>query len=60
MIDFSSDISYSFHNYGEVEEKIDYIYGSQDIKCKHTEVWSDCVNQVYLSDHYPICIDVVI
>lgn len=60
MIDFSSDISYSFHNYGEVEEKIDYIYGSQDIKCKHTEVWSDCVNQVYLSDHYPICIDVEI
>jgi len=57
--DFISGLPYTFHNYGQKKDfiKIDYVYASEEIKCKQIGIWSDCRNQVYLSDHYPVCTD---
>ncbi|MDF2610868.1 MAG: hypothetical protein K0R92_2342 [Lachnospiraceae bacterium] len=59
LTDVTSSLSYTFHNYGQEKdyEKIDYIYASEDIICKQVEIWAECINHVYLSDHYPICAD---
>ena len=54
----TSHIPVTFHGYGERESlKIDYIYMSNELadRVTATEAWTDTVNGIYLSDHYPIC-----
>ena len=55
--DITNHIPVTFHNYGKQQDKIDYIYISEDMKknLKSVYIWDDVDNGIYLSDHYPIC-----
>ena len=57
LCDVTADIPFTFHNYGKVQEKIDYIFLSRSLADKVTDVavWTDERSGIYLSDHYPIC-----
>lgn len=59
-IDQTKTINGSFHDFGKVttSEKIDYIFTSKNISCQGVGTWSDCINGIYLSDHYPVYVDV--
>jgi len=60
LIDLTSCLPVTYHEFGQVEkfEKIDYIYISTDMQDNGIESWTDCNNQIYLSDHYPICANI--
>jgi endonuclease/exonuclease/phosphatase family metal-dependent hydrolase len=60
--DITSSLPVTFHNYGQEKdyEKIDYIYISPNISCNQVEAWTDCMDKVFLSDHYPICAQLTI
>lgn len=49
----------TFHDYGKlsVPEKIDYIYAEDKLCSCGIEKWMDCSEGVYLSDHYPLCVE---
>lgn len=57
LIDVTSQIAGTFHEFGALTElmKIDYIFISKELNCENVEVWDECYDGVYLSDHYPIC-----
>ena len=60
--DFLRDLTFgmegTFHDYGRMNpaEKIDYIAVSSGLECAARELWMDCENGVYLSDHYPVSV----
>ena len=57
-VDVTADSGCTFHNYGkEHTEKIDYVYVRGNLECKKMEKWTVCENGVYLSDHYPVCVE---
>lgn len=60
LIDFTAKISGTFHDYGQLveAEKIDYIIASDNYQCSSVTVWDDCENGIYLSDHYPVCVEI--
>ena len=45
----------TWHDFGRRQpaDKIDYIF-VKDLKAGGVKVWTDCENGVYLSDHYPV------
>ena len=43
----------TFHEFGKREEKLDYIFLSEELKSSESFVWTDTRCGVYLSDHYP-------
>ncbi len=55
--DVTQELKCTFHNFGRKNKKIDYIFVSKDLQCGLTSVsaWEDCLNGIYLSDHYPVC-----
>ena len=57
LFDITDNIPVTFHNWGKMQEKIDYIYVSEDLKDKVQSVyaWEDEIYGMYLSDHYPVC-----
>lgn len=59
--DITSGMDGTFHDYGRMKpaEKIDYIVVSSGLECIKSELWYDCENGVYLSDHYPISVVLV-
>lgn len=64
LSELTGHIENTFHNYGgkvrDFEYKIDYIYISDSLKdkVKKTEAWTDILDGIYLSDHYPICTEI--
>ena len=58
LYDLTKDIPESFHNFGRLNPgiKIDYIITNESFITKpHTiHRWTDCINGIYLSDHYPL------
>ena len=60
LVDTTSEIPITFHDYGSRDIKIDYIFATKDLAECVTEVgvWDDCHAGIYLSDHYPIFIEV--
>lgn len=50
----------TFHWYGTLnpEIKIDYIFGSEQFVCKKCSLWKDKRGEMYLSDHYPVCVEI--
>ena len=62
LCDVTSSIPGTFHDYGRISvpEKIDYIIAQSCISCNHVSIWDDCHQGVYLSDHYPVCADLVL
>ncbi|MBE5965986.1 MAG: endonuclease/exonuclease/phosphatase family protein [Lachnospiraceae bacterium] len=60
-IDLTSEITGTFHDFGkqEKEDKIDYIIAQDSFKCTSPAVtWEDEEDGVYLSDHYPVCVEI--
>lgn len=56
--DLTHNLDYTFHDYGRMKTKIDYIYATKKIKASKAVAWKDCVDGVYLSDHYPVMVNV--
>lgn len=60
--DLTENISASFHDFGRLryESKIDYIFADTNTAAFpfNVECWEDCINGIYLSDHYPICLEI--
>lgn len=58
MKELTETIGGTFHNFGrrETPSKIDYIYADEQTaaRLRSVERWMECVNGVYLSDHYPV------
>lgn len=59
IVDFTSEIDVTFHNFGDPkrQEKIDYIYGSDEWKVSSSDTWKDNYDGIWLSDHYPVCVE---
>ncbi len=60
--DLTKDIETSFHNFGRNKDncKIDYIYTEKEIADLSFSAiaWTDSADGIYLSDHYPICVEI--
>ena len=50
----------TFHNYGKIKDGniIDYIFTSDDINIKFHKIIDDKPDNCYISDHYPVMVDV--
>ena len=59
-IDATKNIEGSFHDFGRQPNygKIDYMFVSPNLKTTQAARWEDCHNGIYLSDHYPISIEI--
>lgn len=60
LFDVTQHIKSSFHNFGKEDNcKIDYIYVSSELKdkVKAVNTWEDVHSGIYLSDHYPISLE---
>lgn len=59
LVDLTAETGGTFHNYGKLKEpvKIDYIIAQDNFKCSSASLWEDCREGVYLSDHYPVCVE---
>ncbi|MBR4880006.1 MAG: endonuclease/exonuclease/phosphatase family protein [Clostridia bacterium] len=55
--DVTSHIPFTYHEWGVKNNKIDYIYMTDDLaeKVKKVTAWDDKINGIWLSDHYPVC-----
>ena len=60
LTELTAEIPVTFHDYGVVEHKIDYIFTTPDLATTVSAVgaWTDSHEGVYLSDHYPIFVEV--
>ena len=60
LTELTADIPVTFHDYGTKEVKIDYIFGTQELaECvSEAFAWDDEHAGIYLSDHYPIGVEV--
>lgn len=58
LVDLTKELDGTFHDYGQLkeDEKIDYIMVSQG-QVKKQELWTDTQGGIYLSDHYPVSIE---
>ena len=60
MTELTAGIEATFHAFGRLEkpEKIDYIYADAATARELIAVdcWEDCLNGIYLSDHYPVAV----
>lgn len=55
-VNATEGVGVTFHGYMlEAPERIDYIYLRGGVRSEGVEKWTDMVDGVYLSDHYPIC-----
>ena len=56
--DVTEDLPRTFHNFNRATRdcKIDYIFVTDMLSETHTQttVWDQCLNGIYLSDHYPV------
>ena len=60
IFDATAKLPESFHDWGKRKDcKIDYIYMSQNFKdkVKASYIWDDEHTGIYLSDHYPVCVE---
>ena len=60
--DVTASIPVTYHGYGreQVSCKIDYIFATPDFTAKSVCCWEDQTQGVYLSDHYPVCVELEI
>ncbi len=60
FFDALEGIGGTFHDYGQCvpAEKIDYIYLKKPLKANAPLLWTDCRDGVYLSDHYPVSVEI--
>ena len=60
LIDLTAKLGGTFHDFGKLKEldKIDYIIVQDDFGCNSVAIWDTCEEGVYLSDHYPVCVEI--
>lgn len=60
LIDVTEGLEGTFHEFGrlEVYEKIDYILVSKNLRWHKKGIWIDEEDGVYLSDHYPVFVEI--
>ena len=60
--DVTASIPVTYHGYGreQVACKIDYIFATPDFTAKNVCCWIDRPQGIYLSDHYPVCVELEI
>jgi len=60
LIDLTDGMEGSFHEYGtlQVAEKIDYILAGKEWKLTERGMWKDCKGGIFLSDHYPVFVEI--
>lgn len=60
--DAAAESGATYHGYGMAERpvKIDYIWVQDDLASSNLQVWNDCHDGVYLSDHYPLCAELTV
>ncbi len=59
IVDVTKEITGTFHDFGKTEnDKIDYVYLSRELEKRVESVclWEDVHDGIYLSDHYPVCV----
>ena len=56
------DVGDTFHGFGTRQGygQIDYMFAIGDVKKHNVERWEDCHDGIYLSDHYPIAVELEI
>ena len=56
LVRITGELGNTFHNFGKDGVTIDYIYMTKDLadNVVAVEKWTDEINGIYLSDHYPI------
>lgn len=54
--DVTDGIKKTFHDFGRDSQKIDYIFLSDEFNGRTEDVgiWDDCLDGIYLSDHFPV------
>ena len=59
VYEITDKIAVTLHNWGQEAVKIDYIFATESIKnsVKSVYIWDDCDEGIYLSDHYPVCVE---
>ncbi len=59
LFDITKNIDVTFHDWGKRKAKIDYIYVTAKFadRVKYVYTWDDEVYGMYLSDHYPVCVE---
>jgi endonuclease/exonuclease/phosphatase family metal-dependent hydrolase len=62
LIDLTANIEGTFHDFGRMKEleKIDYIIAQDNILCNQVSIWDEYESGVYLSDHYPVCVEILV
>ncbi len=62
-VNLTQNIDVTFHGFlpEEKQEKIDYVFlfekeGKRQLELKKTEKWEEREGEVWLSDHYPVCV----
>ncbi len=60
LVDLTAGTCGTFHDFGRTNpaEKIDYILVQDTITCSRAEVWTESFDGVYLSDHYPVSVEI--
>lgn len=60
--DFTTQYDYTFHGFGDEEAfvKIDYIFGNDLVSLNDVTLWDECNDGIYLSDHYPIAVNITL
>lgn len=60
MYDACSGVGGTFHAYGKCSAKIDYIFTNRENNSENARLWDECVDGVYISDHYPIEAEIIL
>lgn len=62
LVELTEQIPVTFHGFGKRDPgyKLDYIWVASDVaqKVSTVKAWDQCVNGIYLSDHYPIAAEI--
>ena len=55
LVDQTEEVEHTYHGYGTVvQPRIDYILSRDFDRVAAPRLWTDAVNGIYLSDHYPV------
>ena len=65
LFEVTEEIPYTFHDFGrgvddKPGKKIDYIFVTKEFvpEVKKVEAWKEEIHGIYLSDHYPVAVDI--
>lgn len=60
LTDFTEEVVHTFHDFGKIKRdyKLDYVFATKEFKKISASTWTDKNKQgIYLSDHYPVVVE---